>query len=65
VCVHIEGKYELIIPKLDYLWKHASHCKALEAMLKVKKKNIISMKNNILPQLGLKTMLQHVIHGVI
>ncbi len=65
MCIHIEGKYKLIIPKLDYLWKHASHCKALEAMLRVKKKNIISMKSYILPQLGLKTMLQHVIHGVI
>jgi hypothetical protein len=64
VCVHIKGKYKLIIPKLEYLWKHASHCKALEAMVKLKKNNIISMKSYILPQLGLKTMLQHVIHGV-
>jgi hypothetical protein len=63
--MHIEGKYKLIIPNLDYLWKHASRCKALEAMLRVKKKNIISMKSYILPQLGFKTMLQHVIHGVI
>jgi hypothetical protein len=28
VCTRIKGKEKLLIPKLDYVWKHASCCKA-------------------------------------
>ncbi len=35
VCTQIEGKNKLLIPKLDFLWKHACHPKVLVTMLKV------------------------------
>ncbi len=28
VCTQIKGKEKLLIPKLNYVWKHASCCKA-------------------------------------
>jgi hypothetical protein len=36
VCVQIEKREKLLIPKINSLWKHVGHCKTLVLMPKVK-----------------------------
>jgi hypothetical protein len=47
ICIRIEGKYKLIVPKLNYLWNHVGHYKTLVVMPWVKKGKHCFLKNNI------------------
>ncbi len=60
VCTLIENKKKVFVPKLDFFWKHASHCKALVVMLGVKVGEHYFLK--IMPMLLMKIfMLQRVL----
>jgi hypothetical protein len=65
-------EYKLLVANLYSLWKHAGHCKTLVAMPRVKvgghyylKPNAHVPNEKLYFAKGLKTMLQHVIHGAI
>jgi hypothetical protein len=46
VCSLIDGKNNLMVAKLDSLWKHASRCKALVVMPGVKVEEHYFLKSN-------------------
>jgi hypothetical protein len=46
VCNLIESKKKLLVPKLDYFWKHVGNCKVLVAMLGVKVRQHYCLKSN-------------------
>jgi hypothetical protein len=65
-------EYKLLVANLDSLWKHAGRHKTLVAMPRVKvgghyflKPNAHVPNEKLYFAKGLKTMLQHVIHGAI
>ncbi len=46
ICTQIKSKTKLLVPKLDFLWKHVGCCKALVAMLGVKVGDHYFLKTN-------------------
>ncbi len=69
VCIWIQSRNKLLVPKFDYLLKHASHHKVLVFMPRVLFYKKTFMKNNIHVAnekfyfaKGLETILQQIIH---
>jgi len=42
----LKTKKKVFVPKLDFFWKHASHCKALVVMLGVKVGGTLLFENH-------------------
>ena len=72
ICIAVEGREKLLIPKIDSLWKHAGRRRALVNVGKVKKGNFYFLSTNVHVKneriyfsRGGDTVLQQVAQGVV